>query len=89
MASGAGPPLSGGPRELALMHDLLLRLPAGVAYVAGPDLVFEFANEEFRKTVGGHDLIGVPLREALPEQAPGAPRPRRERRPDRRAAPWP
>ncbi len=68
MGSGAGPP-GDGPAELVLMHDLLLRLPAGVAYVAGPDLVFEFANEEFRKTVGGHDLIGVPLRRALPVEA--------------------
>ena len=51
------------------MHDLLLSLPAGVAYVAGPDLAFEFVNEEFRKTFGGRDLIGVPLREALPERA--------------------
>ena len=69
MASGAGPPPGDGPAELVLMHDLLLRLPAGVAYVAGPDLVFEFANKEFRMAVGGHDLIGVPLRKALPEQA--------------------
>ena len=69
MASGAGRPPGGGPAELGLMHDLLLRLPAGVAYVAGPDLAFEFANEEFRKMAGGRDLNGVPLREALPERA--------------------
>jgi PAS domain S-box-containing protein len=68
MASGAGRP-GVGTAELVLMHDLLLRLPAGVAYVAGPDLVFEFANEEFRRTVGGHDLVGIPLRRALPEEA--------------------
>ncbi len=68
MGSGAGLP-GAGPAELVLMHDLWLRLPAGVAYVAGPDLVFEFANEEFRKAVGGRDLMGVPLRQALPEQA--------------------
>src|ERR1022692_614870 len=69
MASGPGPPRGDGPAELVLMHDLLLRLPAGVAYVAGPDLAFEFANEEFRKIAGGRDLIGVPLRETLPERA--------------------
>lgn len=52
---------------LALMQELLLALPAGVAYVSGPDLVFEFANEAYRQQVGGRDLIGRPLREALPE----------------------
>jgi PAS domain-containing protein len=69
MASAAGRPSGDGPAQLGLMHDLLLRLPAGVAYVAGPGLAFEFANEEFRKIADGRDLIGVPLREALPERA--------------------
>ena len=69
MASDPGSQPGDGPAELVLMHDLLLRLPAGVAYVAGSDLVFEFANDAFRRAAGGHDLIGVPLREAMPEQA--------------------
>jgi PAS domain S-box-containing protein len=56
--------------ELALTRELLLRLPVSVAYVAGPDLVFEFANEEFRQVVGGRDLIGLPMRKALPELPP-------------------
>ena len=56
-----------GPGKLALMRELLLSIPAGVAYVAGPDLVFEFANEEYLRYVGGRELIGRPLREALPE----------------------
>jgi PAS domain S-box-containing protein len=58
----------GGPSgDLSLLGDLLRRLPASVAYVTGPDLVFEFANEEYRRIVGDRDLIGRPLREALPE----------------------
>ena len=52
----------------ALMRELLLSLPLAVAYAAGPDLVFEFANEECRRFAGGRDLIGVPLRE-VPELA--------------------
>jgi len=52
---------------LALMRDLLANMPAAVAYVAGPELVFEFANDEYRRFAGGRELIGRPLREALPE----------------------
>jgi two-component system cell cycle sensor histidine kinase/response regulator CckA len=55
------------PGGLALMRELFASLPSGVAYVAGPDLVFEFANEEYRRIVGWRDLIGIPLRAALPE----------------------
>jgi PAS domain S-box-containing protein len=51
--------------RLALMRWLLQSLPAAVAYVAGPDLVFEFANDEYRRIAGGRELIGLPLREAL------------------------
>lgn len=52
-----------------LMRDLLASMPAAVAYVAGPDLVFEFANDDYRQLAGGRDLIGRPYREALPEVA--------------------
>lgn len=54
----------------ALLHELLQCLPAAVAYVTGPNLVFEYANEEYRHNVGGRDLLGRPLHEALPELAP-------------------
>lgn len=54
---------------LTLTRDLLAHMPAAVAYVAGPDLVFEFANDEYRRVVGDRELIGRPLREALPEVA--------------------
>lgn len=52
------------------MRELLQSLPAAVAYVVGPDLVFELINEEFRRTAGGRELIGRPLQEALPELSP-------------------
>ncbi len=45
-------------------------MPTAAAYVAGPELVFLLANQEYRRMVGGRDLIGRPLREALPELAP-------------------
>ena len=40
-----------------------------MAYVAGPDLVFEFANDAYQQLFGAADLIGQPLSEALPEFA--------------------
>jgi serine/threonine-protein kinase RsbW len=44
-----------------------------VAYVAGPDLVFEFVSDGYRQVIGGRDVVGRPFREALPEVA-GPPR---------------
>jgi PAS domain S-box-containing protein len=42
-----------------------------MAYVAGPDLVFEFASEGYRQAAGERDLIGRPYHEAIPEVARG------------------
>ena len=64
-------------RGSTLMRELLLRLPAAVAYVAGPDLTVEFANDEYRRYAGGRDVSGRPLRE-VPELA-GRPREMAER----------
>jgi hypothetical protein len=54
---------------MALLRALFARLPAAVAYLAGPDLVFEFANDQYRQLVGGRDVLGLPIREAVPELA--------------------
>jgi PAS domain S-box-containing protein len=60
---GPGPSFGG----LGMLQELLARLPAALAYVTGPDLVFEFASDGYRQTVGGRELIGRPFREAVPE----------------------
>ena len=60
-ARGSG---SGGPGPLP---ELLESMPAAVAYVAGPDLVFEFASDAYRQALGKRDMIGRPLREVRPE----------------------
>ncbi len=57
---------SAGPSGL---RELLGSLLAAVAYLAGPDLVVEFANDEFRRVLGGPDIVGWPLREAVPDLA--------------------
>lgn len=58
------------PIDVALMRELLRNLPTAAAYLAGPDLVFVFANQQYRRLVGWRELIGRPLREALSELAP-------------------
>jgi PAS domain S-box-containing protein len=54
----------------ALLTELLPNMPGPVAYVAGPDLVFQFANKEYLRIFAERDLIGQPLREAVPELTP-------------------
>jgi len=56
----------------ALTRELLSCLPAAVAYLSGPDLVVEFANDAYRRLVGGRDVVGLPPQEALPELSGGA-----------------
>jgi PAS domain S-box-containing protein len=51
------------------MRELIASLPAAVAYLSGPDLVVDFANDACFQLVGDRDLVGKPLREALPELA--------------------
>lgn len=51
----------------AVGFELFADLPAGIAYLAGPDHVFRFANAAYRELLGGRDLIGRTVREALPE----------------------
>ena len=51
------------------MRELLTSLPAAVAYLAGPDLTIEFANDAYRQLAGDRNVAGLPLRQALPELA--------------------
>lgn len=56
-------PSSGG---LEVLRELLASLPASMAYVVGPDMVYEFASDSYRRGLGGRELIGHPMREAVP-----------------------
>jgi signal transduction histidine kinase len=49
------------------MAALLEKAPAMIAVVRGPDHVFELANAGYRRLVGGRDVIGKPVAEAVPE----------------------
>lgn len=57
----------GGGHLLAPLQPLLDGAPAAVAYLTGRDLVFEYANDEYRQLFGGRHLLGQSYREALPE----------------------
>jgi PAS domain S-box-containing protein len=70
IASQSGGGRVGDAAEFTLSNELLLRLPVAAAYVSGPALVFEFANEEYQRIVSRRELIGRPLREAIPELSP-------------------
>ena len=43
--------------------------PGFITMMSGPDHVFQFANASYRLLLGGRDMIGKPVREAIPEAA--------------------
>jgi diguanylate cyclase (GGDEF)-like protein/PAS domain S-box-containing protein len=53
--------------ELSRLRNLFAQAPGFMAVVRGPQYEFELANEAYCRLVGRHDLIGKPLREAVPE----------------------
>ncbi len=48
---------------------MLQQVPAIVNFLRGPDLVFELAHPSTVRAVGGRDILGKPLLEAIPEHA--------------------
>lgn len=59
-------------RERAGAEEILAALeqsPAFVCLLRGPDLVFEYANANYVRLVNHRDVVGKPVREALPEIA--------------------
>ncbi|MET0981851.1 MAG: PAS domain-containing protein [Telluria sp.] len=51
----------------ARMRDIFRQAPAFMCVLNGPDHVFELINERYLQLVGNRDLIGQPIRQALPE----------------------
>jgi signal transduction histidine kinase/ActR/RegA family two-component response regulator len=56
-------------RHARRMTDLFTHAPAAIAILRGPDHVYELANKEYLAVVGGRDIVGKPIRDALPELA--------------------
>ncbi|QRM33639.1 sensor histidine kinase [Microvirga sp. VF16] len=55
--------------ELADLRALFQQAPGHMAVLRGPNHVFALVNDAYRRIVGNRDLIGKPVREALPELA--------------------
>jgi PAS domain S-box-containing protein len=53
--------------EAERLRQLFDRSPGFMAVVRGPDHVFEMANASYQSLVGRRDLVGKPVREAVPE----------------------
>ncbi|KQT52803.1 MULTISPECIES: sensor histidine kinase [unclassified Aureimonas] len=55
--------------ESSHFRRLFQQAPGMIAVLSGPDHVFTFANDAYRRLVGDRALIGLPVREALPDIA--------------------
>lgn len=50
------------------LYRVLMQAPSGVAFLKGPNLIFNLANSRYQEIFGkGESLIGKPMREALPQ----------------------
>lgn len=49
------------------LRKVLIQAPAIICILRGPDHTYEFANELYLQLIGRRDIIGKPIREALPE----------------------
>lgn len=46
---------------------LFTHAPVAVAVLSGPDHVYELANPRYQELIGDREIVGKPIREALPE----------------------
>lgn len=49
------------------LDSILAHAPAMICILRGPDFVFELANENYYQLVGKREIIGKPVKEAIPE----------------------
>ena len=56
--------------ERQRLHDILMEAPAVIAVTRGPEHSFELVNPLYMRAIGkGREVLGKPIREALPELA--------------------
>lgn len=55
--------------ERKRLYDLFMQVPALIAYLNGPEHIFEFANQQYLQLFGNRDIIGLPILAAFPEAA--------------------
>jgi signal transduction histidine kinase len=51
------------------LHALFQQAPGFMCVLRGKDLVFELVNDSYQQLIGHRDVVGKPVREALPEFA--------------------
>ncbi|HEY5865049.1 MAG TPA: ATP-binding protein, partial [Candidatus Tectomicrobia bacterium] len=56
-------------QEWHALTEVFRQTPVPIAVLRGPDLVYDLANPAYLQVVGGRDILGKPLLEALPELA--------------------
>ena len=54
-------------RHAQRLTSLFTQAPIATAILRGPDHVYELANAAYRAIVGGRELVGKPIRLAIPE----------------------
>lgn len=54
-------------RALGDMRAMVDQAPGFMAFLDGPEHVFTVVNEAYTQLVGGRDVLGMPVREALPD----------------------
>jgi signal transduction histidine kinase/CheY-like chemotaxis protein len=54
-------------RQRQYLDELFMQAPAGIAVLDGPEHVFELANPAYHAFIGGRDIVGKRLVDALPE----------------------
>jgi signal transduction histidine kinase/CheY-like chemotaxis protein len=53
--------------ERGRLHELFAQTPAAICLLEGPEHVFRLANPLYLELIGPRDVLGRPIREALPE----------------------
>lgn len=53
--------------ELGRLREMLAQAPSFMAVLSGPNHVFEITNQAYLQLIGHRDVLGKPVREALPE----------------------
>ncbi|WP_373056542.1 PAS domain S-box protein [Zunongwangia sp. H14] len=53
--------------DLKNIRKILSQTPAMICVLRGPNHIFDFANDKYLKLTGNRNILGKPVREALPE----------------------
>lgn len=53
--------------ERRRLEEVFQHAPSFIAVLRGPDHIFERVNDRYTELIGGRDVLGLPVRQALPE----------------------